>query len=247
MIVKGILFDVNGTLVDIRTDESYDEIYRVLSNLLSYHGVTIDAPTLRDLYFHTMKAQRDASTERHPEFDAVGIFRDILSQYATDFTRALPSGTLEHLPRYLAATYRAVSRFRLQLYPGVKDTLMQLQGAYRLAIVSDAQTSYALPELHAVGLSGYFDPIIVSGDFGYRKPHERLFTSALAAMGMQPSEVLYVGNDMYRDIYGARRAGIKAVFIRSNQGLQEKEGVAPDYIIYQFPELLQAVRFFESQ
>jgi putative hydrolase of the HAD superfamily len=33
----------------------------------------------------------------------------------------------------------------------------------------------------------------------------------------------------------------------SNQGLAEKEGVTPDYIIYHFPELLNAIRFFENQ
>ncbi len=101
--------------------------------------------------------------------------------------------------------------------------------------------------MHAVGLSGYFDPIIVSGNFGYRKPDERLFAAALTAMKMEPSEVLYVGNDMYRDVYGAQRLGMKTVFFKSNQGTQEKEGVKADYIIYNFSELLDAIRFFEVQ
>ena len=35
MTVKGILFDINGTLLDIHTNEWHDEVYRVLSNLLS--------------------------------------------------------------------------------------------------------------------------------------------------------------------------------------------------------------------
>jgi len=34
----------------------------------------------------------------------------------------------------------------------------------------DAQTAYAVPELRAVGLHEYFDPIVISGDYGYRKP-----------------------------------------------------------------------------
>jgi putative hydrolase of the HAD superfamily len=126
------------------------------------------------------------------------------------------------------------------------DTIWQLHSKYHLAIISDGQTAYAIPELNAVGLSGFFDPIIISGHFGYRKPDERLFTTALASMKMQPSEVLYVGNDMYRDVYGAQRLGMKTVFFKSNQGTQEKEGVKPDYIIYSFPELLNAIRFFET-
>ena len=55
-----------------------------------------------------------------------------------------------------------------------------------------------------------------------------------------------MGNDIYNDVHGAQKLGMKTVFFRSNQGLQEKEGVEPDYIIYNFPELLKAVRFFEK-
>ena len=40
---------------------------------------------------------------------------------------------------------------------------------------------------------------------------------------------------------------MKTVFFRSNQGLQKKEGVKRDYIIYDFPELLNALRFFEER
>ena len=41
MIVKGIIFDINGTLTDIRTNEWHDDVYRVISNLLSYQGISL--------------------------------------------------------------------------------------------------------------------------------------------------------------------------------------------------------------
>jgi putative hydrolase of the HAD superfamily len=52
---------------------------------------------------------------------------------------------------------------------------------------------------------------------------------------------------MYRDIFGARQLGMKTVFFSSNQGRQKMDGVNPDYIIYRFAELKQAIDFFESQ
>jgi putative hydrolase of the HAD superfamily len=244
---KGILFDINGTLTDIQTNEWHDDVYRVVANLLSYQGIVLDPGVVKYHYFRIMKEQRAACVDPYPEFDAIGIFREIIAQHATDFTRALPKEKLLQLPGILAEAHRAASRFRLQPYPGVEETLRHLHANYRLGIVSDGQVAYAVPELHAVGLLGYFDPIMVSGHFGYRKPDERLFTAALTAMQMAPAEVLYVGNDMYRDIHGAQRLGMKTVFFKSNQGTQEKEGVQPDYIIYAFPELLNALRFFESR
>ena len=247
MIIKGLIFDINGTLTDILTNEWHNDVYRVISNLLSYQGISLGPTAVKDSYFQIMDEQRAARGERYPEFDAIGIFREIIMRYSTDFTRPPPSEKCEKLPRLFAETHRAVSRYRLQLYPGVEDTIKQLHPKYHLAIVSDGQTAYAVPELNTVGLLGYFDPVIVSGDFGYRKPDKRLFEHALLAMKMGPSEVLFVGNDMYRDIYGAQRLGMKTIFFKSNQGTQEKEGVKPDYIIYSFPELLNAIRFFEDQ
>jgi len=247
MLIRGLIFDVNGTLTDIHTDEWHEDIYRILANLLSYQGIALGPHELKDAYFQIMKEQRAASGERYPEFDAVGIFREIMARHATELTRRLPPEKLEQLPLFLAETYRAASRFRLQLYNGVADTIRQLRLNYHLAIISDGQSAYAVPELNAVGLFDTFDPVIISGDLGYRKPDPRLFENALKHMQMGPSEVLYVCNDMDRDVYGAQRVGIKTVFFRSNQGQQEKEDVQPDYIIYHFPELLHAVRFFEKQ
>jgi putative hydrolase of the HAD superfamily len=247
MHVKGIIFDVNGTLTDIQTNEWHDDVYRIMSNLLSYQGIALEPHAVKDLYFQIMKEQRAARDGSHPEFDAIDIFRTIITQHSTDFTRGLPTQKLEQLPILLAETYRAASRFRLQPYPGVVDTIRHLHQKYHLAIISDGQAAYTIPELNAVGLSGYFDPIIISGNFGFRKPHERLFTAALSAMKMEPSEVLFVGNDMYRDVYGAQRLGMKTIFCKSNQGMVEKERVKPDYIIHHFPELLNAIRFFEGQ
>lgn len=87
MIIKGILFDINGTLSDIRTDESHDDVYRVISNLLSYQGIALAPDLVKYLYFQAIKEQRAASGDRHPEFDAVAVFREIVSQHATGFTR----------------------------------------------------------------------------------------------------------------------------------------------------------------
>lgn len=246
MSLKGLMFDVNGTLIDIHTNEWHDDVYRVISNVLSYQGVKLNPDVVKDLFFRTIKEQKQASGERQAEFDVVAIFCQIVAQHASDVTRALPQEKRAQLPRFLAEVHRAASRERLQLFPGVQDTLQQLHKRYALAIISDAQSAYAVPELNTVGLTAFFDPIIVSGDFGYRKPDVRLFQAALSRMGLAPSEVLFVGNDLYRDVHGPQKLGIKTVFFQSGDMPQDKSRAKPDYIIYSFPELLNAVRFFED-
>jgi putative hydrolase of the HAD superfamily len=158
---------------------------------------------------------------------------------ATEYTRSLPAEKLEQLPLVIAELQRGVSRKRLCLYPQVRETLDQLKARYRLAVVSDAQAAFAVPELRAVGIHDYFDPIVISGDYGYRKPDRRLFQHALDRLGIRADQAIYVGNDRYRDIFGAKQLGMKTVWFCNNQN----PGAEPDYIIYQFGELVRAVEF----
>ena len=123
----------------------------------------------------------------------------------------------------------------------MKRVLNELQTRYRLALISDAQSCFAMPEIHAVGLNGYFDPIIISSRYGFRKPDSRLFKKALDRMGLEPNEVIGIGNDMFRDIHGAKQLGIRSIFIDSNQGTKAFKDVIPDYRVTQFDNVVTGV------
>ncbi len=239
MDIRAVAFDVNGTLVRILTEDDKDQIFRAAAHFLTYQGIDLRRHQVRDLYFQIMKEQLQASPEEHPEFDAVGIWRSIITAHRTDFTGTLPAGKLRQLPLFLAEMSRGISRHRLSLYPHVRMVLDVLRGRYPLAVVTDAQSAYARGELHKVGLLGYFDPVIVSGDYGYRKPDRRLFQFALDGMGVAAENALYVGNDMHRDIYGAREAGMKTVMFDSDQGTKGHLDCVPDYTITDLRELLK--------
>jgi putative hydrolase of the HAD superfamily len=239
MDIRAVAFDVNGTLVRILTDEGMEQIFRSAAHFLTYQGINLHRNQVRELYFRTLREQQRTSPEDHPEFDAVGIWRSIIDGNATDFTRTLPAGKLAQMPLFLAEMSRGISRRRLGLYPHVREVLDILRGRYPLALVTDAQSAYARGELHKVGLLGYFDPIVVSGDHGYRKPDRRLFQFALDGMGVAAEHALYVGNDMHRDIFGAREAGMTTVMVESGQGTSAYLDCVPDYRITDIRDLLK--------
>jgi putative hydrolase of the HAD superfamily len=238
MDIRAVVWDANGTLVRILTEEGMDEIFRAAAHFLTYQGIDLCREQVRELYFRIMAEQQHASPHAHPEFDAVGIWHSIIEEHQTAFTRALPAAKLEQMPLFLAEMSRGISRRRLGLYPHAREVLDALRGRYPLALVTDAQTAYARGELHRVGLLGYFDPIIVSGDYGYRKPDRRLFQFALDGMNVAAENALYVGNDMYRDIFGAREAGLRTVMFDSDQGKKAYRDCVPDYTISDLRELL---------
>jgi putative hydrolase of the HAD superfamily len=245
MDLRAILFDVNGTLIDIETDEGQPRIYRAISRFLEYQGASLAPDEIRDRYFQLMDAQRSAGTQRYPEFDVVAIWRDLLQAAGLD-AATLPAEKLRQLPVFLAELQRALSRKRLMAYPDVPAVLDALGRRYALGVISDAQRAYAVPELRAAGLGEYFATIVVSGDYGYRKPDGRLFAAALQALGVRADQAVYVGNDMYCDIFGAQQAGLRAVFCPTQFGKKAYADVVPDYVIDRFAQLPEAVAFLTA-
>ena len=244
MDIRALLFDVNGTLIDIETDEGLEEIYRAIAHFLTYQGISLHRWEVRDLYFQIMQRQRALSAETFVECDVVEVWREFLRNKASDYIRSLPSVKQEQLPLFLAELHRGIARKRLRPYPQVQETLDQLRSHYHMAVVSDAQSAYAVPELRAVGLVHYFNPIIVSGDYGYRKPDPRLFQKALDALQVRPEQALFIGNDLFHDIFGAQQMGMKAIFISYNQGYTSSQTITPDYTICRFAESPQAIDYF---
>lgn len=247
MIVRAIIFDINGTLIDINTDEGNEQIYRSISHLLKYYGIRTSRGDVRDGYYQILKAQRRAGGDAFPEFDTVAVWREFLQTRLERSGVTLPKAKLAQLPHFLAELYRGISLNRLELYPEVREVLEELRPRYRLAVLSDAQSAWAVPEMRMVGIEQYFYPIVISGDLGYRKPDPRIFALVLRRLHLPPEDVVFVGNDMYRDIYGARQSGLRTVFFATGQGQQAMDGVEAHYNIYRFGELRNAIRFFEEQ
>lgn len=241
-MIRGLIFDINGTVTDILTDEGNNDVYRVVSNFLIYQGINLSAEEVRRRYFDINQRQRHDSSEEYPEFDVKKLFAEMIRDAATDYTKRLSKKKLKLLPEVTAELFRAATLFQLKPYSDVKKTLKKLSKKYRLAAVSDGQSLWAAAELNAVGLSDFFDPFLVSGDFGYRKPDARLFKKALKKMDMKPQEVIFIGNDLYRDVYGANKLGIKTVFFKSNQGDHTCAAAKPDRTISQFEQLDDAVK-----
>ena len=79
-------------------------------------------------------------------------------------------------------------------------------------------TLYIEKELEEVGIKKYFKQIISSGDHLVRKPSCELFKLYLkkfAIMGIDESDICYIGNDYYFDIATPIKLGMMCVHLNS--------------------------------
>lgn len=75
--------------------------------------------------------------------------------------------------------------------------------------------------LDRLGVARYIDAMVFSNEHGLCKPQASIFEELRAGLGVDCSEMLFVGDNLYADIYGAQRCGMRAIHF-----LPRKRGVA---------------------
>lgn len=99
------------------------------------------------------------------------------------------------------------------LMPDVKETLGALKNAgYILGVVSNRDRSYA-GYLDEIGLAEYFDFSLSAGEAQSWKPDKGIFEVALGKAKVTAAETVYVGDNYFADVVGARNAGLKPVLL----------------------------------
>lgn len=107
------------------------------------------------------------------------------------------------------ATSRAA---RNDPWPGALDTLTQLRYAYRLAVITNGAPRVQRTKLDGSGFAAFFDPVVVSGEFGLGKPDPAIYHHALSLAGVKPEEAAMVGNSLERDVIAAEAVGLHAIW-----------------------------------
>jgi len=99
------------------------------------------------------------------------------------------------------------------LMPGVQQALSALKDAgLILGVISNRDTPYQ-EYLLQIGLAEYFDFSVAAGEVKSWKPDKAIFEHALRMAGVQAEETVYVGDNYFADVVGARNAGLKAILL----------------------------------
>jgi putative hydrolase of the HAD superfamily len=93
--------------------------------------------------------------------------------------------------------------------------------------------------LGRLGLAKHLSIQTFSDELGLRKPRPEIFERTLAALGVEPSEALHVGDTLAADVAGARGVGMRAVHFCHACGVDRNPGDGET--IFSLPELLPLI------
>ena len=211
---SNIIFDLYGTLIDIRTDEYSLDFWRRAVQVFAMGGASFSPGELRTAYSKYVRRAYMREKLRHPTYkhldvDLLEVFRKLYAMKGLN-----PD---EVQLRDTAYKFRKASTEHINLYDGVIELLEGLRAAgKKIYLLSNAQESFTIPEMDELGILGYFDGIMISSEERVSKPQKQFFNKLLDKYNLKPEECLMVGNDMNSDMLGAESAGIDGLYIHQD-------------------------------
>ena len=220
-----IAFDCYGTLLDV-TEEDF---VRACEAILRRHALEHDG---RAFWQSWLAASRALAKEQGRDPEAISAhepdFRPYRDRWPQTFDRAFQEAGVS---ADAVAAYEAFhdTLCRGVAYPDTRPALDRLRPHFKLAVVSNADDDHLHQALQENGLTGgFFEFILSSEEARSYKPWSGIFRQAAARFGLEPAEVLYVGDSALADVLGARSAGMQVAWLNRLRAERPERIPQPD-------------------
>lgn len=200
-----LTFDCYGTLVDWETG-----ILGALRPLLESHRWRGSDDEALELF---------GATESRVQTGAYLPYAEVLRTTVDEIARRVGFEPTPAEREALAASLRHWPAF-----PDTAAALQELQGRYRLAVVSNIDDD--LFRLTAPHLGVAMDEVVTAQQVGSYKPNPAHFHEALERLDLPPDRVLHVAQSLFHDVAPARALGIQTVWVNRRAG-REGFGATP--------------------
>jgi putative hydrolase of the HAD superfamily len=249
--VKAVGFDLWETLITDTPELSKAQVelrLRTMEAALARHGRADLADRIEHAHRETWKRCQDLYWSRDEDIPCRRQIEHFLEVIDLD-PASFPAEAIDALEH--AYAHAAVEILPREV-EGASETLRELKRrGLAIGLISNTGRTpgYALREiLKRLGLAEWIDVMVFSNEHGVCKPQPSIFEELRRGLDARPEEMVFVGDNIYVDVYGAQRSGIRGVHFEPPQkGLavaphvEMREKVEPFARITRLHELLAII------
>ncbi|MCP4706743.1 MAG: HAD family hydrolase [candidate division Zixibacteria bacterium] len=227
--IKGVIFDLGSTLIEyenipwdemnlLALEAGYNYLKGSISPLPSYDKITEEYLKIRD-------KNRESSRRTLQEWNVLDKIAELLKVVCIDSNN-------EIISKFFKFYYNVISN-QLTIIDDAKSVLGELKNAgLKLGLVSNTifPAKYHMADMERFGLIKYFDSLLFSSEFGYRKPHRLIYEKAVEQSGLKPEQLIFIGDRFIEDFEGPRENGIFSI-LKFREGREYPEPFPDDIVM----------------
>lgn len=246
-LIRAVFLDLDETLYDER-----GSVHQALENAVAFAAERfpqLDRAALASVYLEEGNKRWEAF-EAEIRVKGKGAQLDPLRVREMCFAQALVcAGGAPSFAPELTRYYGDQRSTHHRLFPEAKKVLEKLRKQCFVALVSNGGSAYQREKLKTTGIDGLFHAIVISEEAGYSKPQKGIFERALHDVGVLACETVMVGDNLEKDILGAKIVGMRGVLLsRSTDKPKFTNGQPrPDAIIDSLNELAKTLTLFAGK
>jgi putative hydrolase of the HAD superfamily len=212
MILKTVIFDLDNTLYD-QSDYCFGAFGYIAGFIEKETGIISE----KTLNFMKMLYIDKGPLYKH-------LFDDLISSFKIKKIRK--KALIDKFHGYEPS---------LHLEETVVELLDNLKVKYLLGLVTNGEGGMQRRKVKSLGLDHWMDAIVYTDDYGikYAKPHELGYKVICKTLGIEPLEVVYVGDNPHCDFQGANHVGITTIRVMNGPfvDLKASDKQTPNYEI----------------
>ncbi len=231
--LKGIIFDYGGT-IDSRGDHWSEVIWKGYQKA----NIEVSKEQFRDCYVF---AERELAKVRHilPEHNFYDL---LLIKMRIELGDLVSKGLFDksNVEESAKEVAQYCYNFAKECIEEARPILSELHKHFPMVLVSNFYGNVE-SVLKDFDVRKYFNEIIESAVVGVRKPDPKIFMLGVEALGMNPEEVLVVGDSYKKDIVPAETIGCKVLWIKGKGWTNDEDAVEHPNIIKMLSDILHVV------
>lgn len=220
---KAIYFDLDDTLLD--RSKAVDKIFIII--LEKCYGDIND-----EMKSKMLSSFKEYDKKNYGENDKRNVLESLFNEFPPKYR--LPSNSIQEFwNKYFPQCFT--------VNQNIIDVINVIKKKAKVGIITNGSTKRQKAKIINAHLNNCFEEIFISEEVGFSKPDKRIFELALKQLNMVPEDVLFVGDDIEKDIGGCQKANMIGVWFNP-QMIENKTEIKPDFEIDSLDELLNLLK-----
>ena len=212
--MRAIIFDLDETLYNYSTPDRYS-LYKVGIECVKNHITR--TPDEFISHYYNVVSELFAKTDKPYIYDRFIRMKNVLERLGH---------YKEKIARSLADLYWKTFYSQMRIWPDLHPVMEFLKSrGLKIGILTDGLIKWQWKKIKILRIENFIDAFVTAEELGFSKPKKKAFLTVLEKLEVAPNQTIMVGDNLEKDVLGAIRVGINAIYFDRKQDMRPNTNI----------------------